>query len=313
MKSIVAIVVLLGMGWGTLKSQNLSLKKLDSLSVDFAGGGVFAGSQLRCMGDKVNVRQEADLKGKVVGSIVYGELVELLEVGEGSDDQVVDFATQEWMKVRTLAKTGKPITGYVWGAFLARGAWELSEEGRKTIITLGIPVGPGEKMENATLRLRGYRNLDIPFMKISESKEDGWNGNLNFGVISQEYTGEVQSIWNDALLLGLEWEQCPCGCSGQKHYFVLGSGESTHLITFDIGSYESYRHEVYPLIRAGGEFVGFMYEDYNLDFGSDTGTKEITLHYFSQDEGEVYFESDRIHFKQEYAKDAKGNFKKVGQ
>lgn len=307
-KSIIAFFLFLSLSVASF-AQDLSITQIDSVAGDWIQGGMSEGSILVCMGDKVNVRDKDDLKAKTIGSIQYGEKVEVLLEAPADGEEFTDYGGKAWLKIRTMPKSGKPVEGYVYSSFLARGAWELKEGRNKTLITLGLPYGPTEKHSPVILRLRGARNMDIPYHPDQKPGEKTTSTDYSLSSISLDYEAGAIMLEDGELLLWVTDMQCACGCYGKQSYFLVGNVDKGFpIMTGELGNNEGYRKTVYPMLE-DHRIIGFMQEEAMNEHQSGLGSKEINIYYFRDAEGGGMELADHVNFIQQYTVDEEGNWK----
>lgn len=87
------------------------------------------------------LRQEACLDSKILTHLSIGQTVKNLSSLEEDllEDQINGY-DDRWYPVQTTTASGQTITGFIWGAFIAKGwrYYDIAQDGQPALIMLGV-------------------------------------------------------------------------------------------------------------------------------------------------------------------------------
>lgn len=116
-------------------------------------GSYSVGANVYLFGDKVNVRDKADLKGKALDQLPVGTKITVKEIMK--ETATINNYSEAWYKVEYKNSLGKNGIGYVWGGLIAKGFVEgdFNNDKINEMVLYGITKSDKNGRKTAEARL----------------------------------------------------------------------------------------------------------------------------------------------------------------
>ena len=166
------------------------------------------------LGDNVNLRAKADIKGEVVAKLPIGTAVKI-EVVEETKDMVLNGLNAPWCKV-SFSDKGANKTAYLWAGFLSLNALE-SESDKNVKFLFGIAKITQKKEKDYS-----YDEVTMQIRVCNSNKEIQKIEFDGRGSITTARSGEIyhkKGVASVESIINIEYSDNYCGGSFGNHIF----------------------------------------------------------------------------------------------